>query len=56
MSQYTMEDLVKLWATEQLTTEQAIGQLLLQVKSILKRLAELERNQRRLPNVDAEGN
>lgn len=48
MSQYPMEELVKLWATEQLTPEQAIGQLLLQVKSILKRLAELERGQRRV--------
>lgn len=47
MSQYPMEELVKLWATEQLTAEQAIGQLLLQVKSILKRLAELESAQRR---------
>ena len=56
MSQYPMEELVKLWATEQLTAEQAIGQLLLQVKSILKRLAELERNQRRMPGSETEAN
>ena len=47
MSHYSIEELVKLWANQQVTTEQAIGQLLLQTKEILKRLAEVEREQYR---------
>ena len=53
MSHYSIEELIKLWANQQVTAEQAIGQLLLHTKEILKRLAEIEREQYRVRRNEA---
>lgn len=46
MNRYEIDQLIKLWAQEQLTVEQAIGQLLLYVKSLMDQVGKLEQSQR----------
>ena len=43
MSKYEIDHLIEQWALGKLTAEQAIGQLLLHVKSLDKRVLGLER-------------
>ncbi|MFN8486140.1 MAG: hypothetical protein U0350_01030 [Caldilineaceae bacterium] len=50
MSKYDFEELVKMWALEQLTAEQAIGQMLLQLRELLERVNRLERALRLRPS------
>ena len=50
MSKYDFEELVKMWALEQITTEQAIGQMLLQLRELLDRVNRLERTLRIRPS------
>ena len=42
MSQYNLQQFVKLWAQERLTTEQAIGQILLHLQELAERLKAIE--------------
>ena len=43
MSAYELKDVIRLWEIGKLTTEQAIGQILLLIQERDKRLQELER-------------
>ena len=43
MSGYDIPQLIRLWEQEKLTTEQAVGQLLLQVQNISRRVGRVER-------------
>ncbi len=47
MSRYEIDELIQQWAVSKMTHEQAIGQLFLHVKSLDKRLQELERSSER---------
>ena len=49
MSKYDLEQLIKLWALEQLAPEQAIGQVLLQLRDLVERVSKLERASRTRP-------
>jgi len=46
MSQYNLSQFIKLWAQEKVTTEQAIGQILLQLQSITERVKAVEQQLR----------
>jgi hypothetical protein len=46
MNRYDIEHLIKLWAQEELTPEQAVGQLLLHIKSLSERVNKLEQSER----------
>ncbi len=46
MSQYNLQQFVKLWAQERLTTEQAIGQILLHLQELAERLKAVEQRMR----------
>jgi len=43
MSSYTLNELIKKWTKEELTTEQAVGQVLLQVQTLSTRIGTLEK-------------
>jgi hypothetical protein len=43
MGNYSLDELVTRWEREKLTTEQAIGQLLLILRSLTERVRDLER-------------
>ena len=43
MGTYGLEDVIRAWGQEQLTTEQAIGQILLLLQELEGRLRRLER-------------
>lgn len=43
MSSYNLNQLIKMWKKEELTTEQAIGQILLQMQLQSTRLGTLEK-------------
>ncbi len=43
MSSYNLNQLIKMWTKEELTTEQAVGQLLLQLQALSTRLGTLEK-------------
>jgi len=45
MTSYHLEQLIKLWEQEKLTTEQAIGKILLQLKALSERTGVLEKKQ-----------
>jgi hypothetical protein len=47
---YTLPELIKRWEREQITTEQVIGQLLLWLVVLSKRIAKLEANQWKINN------
>lgn len=42
MSSYSLEEIIKRWGRGDLTTEQAIGQILLVVQSLSRRVGKLE--------------
>lgn len=46
MTKYDIDHLVKLWSQELLTVDQAIGQILLHIKTLTEQLAQLEQNLR----------
>ena len=48
MKKYPASELIKKWEREELTAEQAIGQLLLWVAALVERVAKLEENQQKL--------
>jgi len=43
MASYSLNELITRWEREKLTTEQAIGQMLLMLRSLTERVRELER-------------
>lgn len=43
MSSYNLNQLIKKWTKEELTTEQAVGQILLQMQTLSSRLGTLEK-------------
>ena len=43
MGNYDLDELITRWEQEKLTTEQAIGQILLLLRWLVKRVRELER-------------
>ena len=43
MSSYTLDELIKKWAKEELTPEQTIGQVLLQMQTLSTRIGNLEK-------------
>jgi len=43
MSNYNLDELINLWEREKLTTEQAVGQMLLMLRSLSEQIRELER-------------
>ena len=43
MGSYNLDALITLWEREKLTTEQAVGQMLLVLRRLSKRIGELER-------------
>ncbi|GEM_PF-2018405 len=55
MSKYNIEDLVRLWATEKLTPEQAMGQVLLHLRELLERIEKVERSMRSHPADPSHG-
>lgn len=50
MSQYNLQQFVKLWAQERLTVEQAVGQLLLHIRELSERVARVEQQMRLTPD------
>ena len=47
MAVYNLNELTKLWAQEKITSEQAIGQILLHISDLVERLNRLEQKPRR---------
>jgi hypothetical protein len=45
MSMYNLDNLVRMWATEQITMEQIIGQMLLHLNDLKTRIGVLEQRQ-----------
>lgn len=43
MGNYNLDELITRWEREKLTTEQAVGQILLILRSLSERIRELER-------------
>ena len=54
MAAYDLDQLLKLWATEKLTTEQAIGQLIQQLLDLDARIGQLERRMENLRQLHKE--
>ena len=46
MSMYDLAQTIKLWELEEITAEQAVGQILLQLRALVARVAALERSER----------
>lgn len=44
MGAYSLEVLIRKWSLEELTAEQAIGQMLLMFQELCKRMENVERN------------
>jgi flagellar biosynthesis chaperone FliJ len=42
MGTYRLEQVIQMWETEKLTTEQAIGQILLHLQTLAQQVRELE--------------
>jgi hypothetical protein len=47
MKKYSLSELLKLWELEELTIEQAVGQILLWLITLAERIAKLEAAQQR---------
>lgn len=45
MSAYDLETILKKWERDELSTEQAIGQILLVLENLMRRIGRLEVNQ-----------
>ena len=43
MSRYDVQKLISMWARERLTPEQAMGQILLHIEDLSKRVGEVEK-------------
>ena len=43
MSSYNLSQLIKMWTKEELSTEQAVGQIMLQMQSLSTRIGTLEK-------------
>ena len=43
MSSYNLDQIIKKWTKEELTTEQAVGQILLQMQTLSTRIGTLEK-------------
>ena len=43
MGSYNLDELITLWERDKLTTEQAVGQILLKLRSLSQQIRELER-------------
>lgn len=43
MNGYNLEQLIKMWSREELSTEQAVGQILLQLQTLSTRMGSLEK-------------
>ncbi len=53
MSAYNLQQIIKLWERDKLTTEQAVGQIILHLQALSKRVSVLEKQaeqSRRLQN------
>ncbi len=55
MSNYNLDELITRWEQEKVTTEQAVGQALLLLRSLAERVEELERWRRRQEKGEAQG-
>ncbi len=55
MSNYGLDELITRWEHEKVTTEQAVGQALLLLRSLAERIEELERWRRRQEKGEAQG-
>ena len=55
MNTYGLEQVIKMWEVEQLTTEQTIGQILLLIREDRERMNEIERRLREIERGDREG-
>jgi hypothetical protein len=53
MSNYNLDELIARWEHEKVTTEQAVGQVLLLLRSLVERVEELERWRRRQEKGEA---
>ncbi len=53
MGNYTLDELITRWEQEKLTTEQAVGQMLLLLRSLVERMQELERWRWKQEKADA---
>lgn len=54
MSQYNLQQFIKLWAREQLTSEQAIGQILLHLQDLTQRMKDVEVRIRTNQKIDSD--
>jgi hypothetical protein len=52
MGSYSLDELITRWKQEKLTPEQAIGQMLLVLRSLTERVLELERWRRKQGKAD----
>ena len=52
MSNYNLDELITRWEREKVTTEQAVGQMLMMLRSLVERVQELERWRRRQDRAD----
>lgn len=43
MNGYNLDQLIKMWSREEISTEQAVGQILLQLQTLSTRLGSLEK-------------
>ncbi|MBN1219108.1 MAG: hypothetical protein JXM69_09270 [Anaerolineae bacterium] len=48
---YDLSELIKRWEREQITTEQAIGQILLWLVALVEQMAKIEINNRKANNL-----
>ncbi len=55
MSNYDLDELITRWEHEKVTTEQAVGQVLLILHSLAERVEELERWRRRQEKGETQG-
>lgn len=44
MSTYDLNRMIEMWGLEKLTAEQAIGQIMLHLRSLSKRVGDIEKN------------
>ncbi len=52
MKKYPVSELVKKWEREEITIEQAIGQILLWLAALIEHIAKLEAKQQKLSRSD----
>jgi hypothetical protein len=52
MGNYNLDELITLWEREKLTTEQAVGQILLMLRALSEQIRDLERRWWRQDQAD----